>query len=542
MYVFKLLMILKLVMPAEPSEMDNKVNTLNIHEFLYEDDNPNAYKKINKSRIVDILKNGRYEGTKDEEVLVTTHTNIMISEGDQVRLPCITHNNVETYESRVLVEVKETTGNWSVSCQYGEDSRVCKAEGDEEAYNITGQESNDEIIVDLEVQNMGRYECTIVGSRGCTINGKEYLCRNHKHRIIITVMPLNDKPPPGKIIGVGNLMKVDKNTIPCGKGFASYEPAEMYDNVVTGLVQTTTLIYKEEESSSRQLIGECSTNTFGRVICKQDNVTLRILDGETEGKRLELEVTGEEDDVTGTYMCQTQIENSIDEESLCTDVSKKEGVWTINMWHCKELIQRYQWTIHKRMEDMSIEAVPIRGVANMTLGFDYLVKTNNSGDDISCVIQTEGEVLQEFEEVDPDKVKGDAVLRCCVHGKGCNEVQPWIEHESIGFKWVIYPVQAGTHQEGDMVKLRAKSPGSTTLYGLCSPGGSKPEEHEVLIKVIIVVGFMSAAILIFLLHLMKVRKNKYILGQTEHVHMTLKSDGADLEHWDLLDPPAPHGR
>ena len=541
MYVFKLLMILKLVIPVKPSKMDNKVNTMNTHKSLYESDNPNAYKKIDKGQKIDILKNGRYDGVEEEEILVTTHTNIMINEGDQVRLPCITHNNVEAYESRVLVEVKETTGNWTVKCQYGEDTRVCKAEGDEEAYNIIGLESNDEIIVELEVQNMGRYECTIVGSRGCTINGKEYLCRSHKHRIIITVMPLNDKPPPGKVIGVGSLMKMDNNTIPCGKGFASYEPAEIHDNVVTGLVQTTTLIYKGNESSSRELIGECSINTFGRVTCKQDNVIMKTIDGESEGKAFELKIIGEENDVTGTYMCQTQIKNSIDKESLCTNVSKEKGIWTINMWKCKELIQTYQWTIYKSMEDMSIETVPISGIANMTLGFDYLVKTNSSGDDISCVIQIDGETLQEFEEVDPERVKSDAVLRCCVHKKGCNEVHPWVNHESTGFKWVIYPIQTGIHQGGDLLKLRAKSPGSTTLYGLCNPNRNKSEKHEVLIKAIIIAGFMTAATLIFLLHLMKVRKNKYILGQKEHIHMTYKSEAADLEPWDSLDPPSPHG-
>ena len=541
MYLFKLLMILKLVIPVKLSKIDNKVNTMSNYKSLHESNNPNAYGKIDKSHKVDILKNGKYERVEDKEIIVTTHANIMINEGDQVRLPCITHNNVEAYESRVLVEIKETTGNWTVRCQYGEDTRVCKAEGDEEAYSTIGLESNDEIIVELEVHNMGSYECTIIGSRGCTINGKEYLCRSHKHRVIITVMPLNDNPPPEKVIGVGSLMKMDKNTIPCGRGFASYEPAEMYDNVVTGLVETTTLIYKGNESSSKRLIGECNTNTFGRVTCKQDNIIMETLDGESEGKVFELEIIGKENNVTGTYMCQTQIENSIDKESLCTNVSKEKGIWTINMWKCKELIQKYQWTIYKNMEDMSIESVPISGIANTTLGFDYLVKTNSSGDDISCVIQTEGKTLQEFEEVDPEGVKSDTVLRCCVHEKGCNQVHPWVEHESIGFKWVIYPIQTGRYQEGNLLKLRAKSPGSTTLYGLCSQNGNKSEEHEVLIKAIIVVGFMTAAILIFLLHLMKIRKNKYILAQKEHIHMTYKSEAVDLEPWDLLDPPAPHG-
>ncbi len=545
MYALKIVVLLKLVMPISTNTKDNKIDTTNeFNEFVNEYDNPNAYRRVVRSNKIDIIKDGNYVGARDEETLVITRVNIMIHEGDQVKLPCITHNSMEIYEDRVLVEIKEKTEKWAISCQYGEDTRVCKAEGNSDAYNMTGEGPDDEIIVEVEVREMGSYECTIIGSKGCTIDDEEYLCWNHKHRIIITVMPINDNPPPGKVIGVGALTKVNKSAIPCGRGFTAYEPAEINDGVTTGLIQTITRIYKEKELSGKELVGECITDSFGRVTCNQDNVTLKNLNGDAGSKMFELEIIGAENEISGTYTCETKMEDMNDEESLCTDMSQDKGIWTMNMWKCRELTQEYEGTIYKGMEDLSIERVPINATGNITVGYDYIVKTSSIGDNVSCVIQIGGEILQEFSEINPEKVTSKGVLRCCAYKKGCNYVHPWSDQENAGFKWVIYPMsrQVGSHQGRNLLRLRAKSHGSTTLYGLCSLDRSTPENYEILIKIVMIIGFVSLATLILVLNIWfsKHRENKYIVEQ-KRIQVTYRAASPNLDDWESLEPPPPHG-
>ena len=483
-----------------------------------------SYDKMFKSKRIEAFEDGYYERIEKEPYSEFIDVNIMVNEGDKVVLPCITPNSLDTFVSETTsVDIRNPTGERLVRCLYS-DIRTCDMELDGEKYDYV-----DEEIVSVEVKEMGNYECILSGSRGCTINGVYCLCRNYNLHIRIAIKDIAEYPPPGISSGPGSIYKQNGSTIPCGRSFTSYEPSERDDEVIQGTVETVTSIYRNKRASPNQedLIGTCTINAMKRTNCSRDGISISFPSDDGKGEEFEFTVTENEDNAVGSYLCETKISNPKTGEDMCAEKTKHLGVETINMWQCKNIISRHYETIHRSMGSLMISRTSTAN-ENQTgaIEHEFVVWTDNKEDNIECVVQVGNKIWKEYSEIVPTEASGDAFLRCCVNKKGCKEIEIWDGENQEGFSWIVFPLvwMENLQDSVKLMRVKAKSPGSGTLFGLCGIRKRSANYNITLIN-----GIASGSVIIVATGMVTValmwgrRKNKALLTEVSLVKVQLKS-------------------
>ena len=440
------------------------VNLMIINSSLksqnYVVDDRNAFKSYDKmyiSKRIEAYNNGDFASIEREEYNEFINVNIMVNKGDKVRLPCFTIDSLDSfYSETVIVDIKKLTGEWSVECQYN-DMRTCNIEGDSNEYNYI----DDDDIVTIETEKMGEYECTLSGTRECTINGSSSLCRNYNLHIRITIKDIMDQPPPRTTVGPGTIYK-----------------------------QNGTSIYRSKRASPNQedLLGTCIIDAMKNTKCSKDGISIDFPNEEEGNEAIEFTVTEDEDSTVGSYTCETKISDLDTREAMCSEKFKYQGVETINMWHCKNLVSTHHEMIYRNMEELKINKISTAN-ENKTGAIEhkFLIWTSNKDDQVECVVKIGKKTWNEYSEIAAAETSNNAYLRCCVNIKGCNEVELWDKDQLTGFNWIVYPISSWTGDLQEAVKLmrlRAKNPGSGTLFGLCGRERRPANYNIILINAI----------------------------------------------------------
>ena len=521
-FVTQYIVLIAVVVNKYPSAANELSRNNN---FPGPDDVSFEYEDIDKNR-KDILESGEYYGERNEELVETVKVNIMVQDNEHVELPCITENSIASFiYERVIIEIKEASGIWSIKCQYSREMRVCEGVGNKTGYKMVGED-----MLSIEVQRIGKYECALVGARDCTIDGRDYICWNYKLHIFIEVININEKPPPAKLIGPGSLTGENETTIPCVKELTTHEPSEINEEML-GTFETITTIHKKEESSEEELLGECSIDTLGAMECTPNISTAESLYNYEKNRMLGVIVVGTEQEMLGTYICRTRTKGTINSNNFCTEKFQEKGIWVINMWRCKNILLEYHETIYKGMRELIIKEISTSESDNVTIGQDFLVTANENRDNVNCTIHIGEMMWQEFDEIKADQVSSEALLRCCISNKGCNEIRPWIGMENEGYNWVIYPIVTSFESGGasHLLRLRIKNQWTDSLLGLCREKINEDYYKETYTRLIAMASVIVVASGILAINIFYIRRKKavYLVGRSRErysCHITYRPE------------------
>ena len=91
--------------------------------------------------------------------------------------------------------------------------------------------------------------------------------------------------------------------------------------------------------------------------CSKDGISIDFPNEEEGNEAIEFTVTEDEDSTVGSYTCETKISDLDTREAMCSEKFKYQGVETINMWHCKNLVSTHHETIYRNMEELKINKI-----------------------------------------------------------------------------------------------------------------------------------------------------------------------------------------
>ena len=157
----------------------------------------------------------------------------------------------------------------------------------------------------------------------------------------------------------------------------------------------------------------------------------------------------------------------------------------------------------------------------------FLIWTSNKDDQVECVVKIGKKTWNEYSEIAAAETSNNAYLRCCVNIKGCNEVELWDKDQLTGFNWIVYPISSWTGDLQEAVKLmrlRAKNPGSGTLFGLCGRE-RRPANYNIILINAIASTFIvvTATGMLVIALLWGKRKNKILLNNVELIKLQMRS-------------------